>query len=194
MAKAPVAKPPTARSPPPKGRFATLIERAAKSGKASKADPLTFTAELWSPMAGKGWTFASLPAASSAALGKKGRVPVEATVGGVKFRTSCFPDGDGGHRIQMNGAMRDATGKADGDLVEFSLKVASDDVEVTVPPALAKALKADKGAQGQWGSITPKARAEWVAWIASAKQEETRVARTAKTVERLRSGAKRPSD
>ncbi len=173
--------------------MAAISAKAAKSGKAAK-DPLTFTAELWSPMEGKGWTFANLPAASSAALGKKSRVPVEATVGGQTFRVSCFPDGKGGHTIQMNAAMREATGAGHGDKVTFSLKLSTDDVVVEVPAALAKALKKDKGASGQWSSITPKAQAEWIAWITSAKQEETKVARTAKTVERLRKGAKRPSD
>lgn len=156
--------------------------------------PITFKAKLWAPMEGKGWTFCNLPATASAKLGKKGRVPVLVTVAGQQFRTSCFPDGKGGHTLQLNAAMREAAGAGPGDMVVFSLELASDDVEVEVPAALAKALKADRGARAQWDGITPKARAEWVAWVASAKREETRYARTAKTVERLRGGAKRPSE
>lgn len=155
---------------------------------------ITFRAKLWAPMEGKGWTFCALPASASAKLGARGRVPVQATVGRASFRTSCFPDGKGGHTLQFNAAMREAAGAGPGDTVSVSLEVASDDVAVEPPAALAKGLKADKGAKAQWEAITPKARAEWVAWIASAKREETRMARIARAVERLRGGAKRPSD
>lgn len=193
MAKA-AAKPRSARSPPPAEVVEAISAPAAAKGRASKASPLDFTAELWAPMEGKGWTFANLPQATSAALGRRGRVPVQATIGGQRFHTSCFPDGKGGHTIQMNAAMREAAGAGPGDTVAFSLALASDDVAVEVPAVLARALKADKGAKAQWDGITPKARAEWAAWVASAKREETRDARAAKAVERLRGGAKRPSE
>lgn len=189
---APTPRPP--RSPPPAEVVEAIASKAAAKSRAAKSSSLSFTAELWAPMEGKGWTFASLPAETSAVLGARGRVPVVATVGGQSFRTSCFPDGKGGHTLQLNAAMRAAAGAGPGDTVAFSLAPASDDVAVEVPADLAKALRADKGAKAQWDAITPKARAEWTGWVTSAKRAETRSARVAKAVERLRGGAKRPSE
>lgn len=155
---------------------------------------IEFKAKVWAPMEGKGWTFATLPKTASAKLGAKGRVPIEGTINGFAFRGSAFPDGEGSHQIAVNNDMKKGGGVAAGDTVLFVLERASDEVAVEVPPALAKALDAHPGARQQWDAITPKARAEWVAWIAGAKKEETRAARVGKTVERLAEGAKRPSD
>jgi uncharacterized protein YdeI (YjbR/CyaY-like superfamily) len=67
-------------------------------------------------------------------------------------------------------------------------------VEVEIPDDLRAALKKSANASAQWEKITPKAKAEWAAWITSSKKEETRIARVAKAIERLSKGDKRPSD
>ncbi|HEX2066640.1 MAG TPA: DUF1905 domain-containing protein, partial [Candidatus Thermoplasmatota archaeon] len=108
---------------------------------------IDFKAKLYAPMEGKGWTFCDLPAVASAKLGRRGRVPVDMTVGGQAFRTSCFPDGKGGHILQVNAAMRKAAGAGPGDTVAFRLEIANDDMAVEMPAPLAKALGADAGAR-----------------------------------------------
>ena len=112
---------------------------------------------------------------------------------GFEFRSSAFPDGDGSHNIQVNAVMREGAKVSVGDTAQFSLSPSTDAVKVTVPADLSAALKKSAKAGAQWDAITPKARAEWVSWIASAKKEETRAARTGKTIERLTKGEKRPS-
>ena len=143
-------------------------------------------------MEGKGWSFVTMPKSASAQLPARGRVPVEGTINSFEFRSSAFPDGDGSHNIQVNGAMRDGAKVSVGDTSVFSISLSADAVKVTVPADPSAALKKSAKAGALWDAITPKARAEWVTWIAWAKKEETRNARTGKTIERLNKGEKRP--
>jgi len=154
---------------------------------------LTFQAKIWSPTEGKGWTFATMPKTASAQLPVRGRVPVMGTINGFEFRSSAFPDGEGSHKIQINTGMREGAKTAVGAIAEFSITPSSDTVKVAIPTDLSGALKKSSKAGAQWEAITLKARSEWVSWVTSAKKEETRVARVAKTIERLSKGEKRPS-
>ena len=156
--------------------------------------PIEFKAKVWAAMEGKGWTFVTLPKEASAALGARGRVPIMGTVNGAPFRSSAFPDGEGSHLIQVNNDMKKGAGLAAGDEATFRIERSTDQVAVDVPADLAQALDAHPGAKAQWETITPKAREEWVRWVASAKKAETRAARVEKTCERLATGAKRPSE
>ncbi len=153
---------------------------------------ITFRARLWAPMEGKGWSFVTLPKSASTQLPGRGRVAVKGTINGFEFRSSAFPDGDGSHNIQVNSGMREGAKVSVGDTADFSIAASTDAVQVSVPADLSAALKKSAKASAQWDAITPKARAEWVDWITSAKKDETRTARTSKTVERLSKGEKRP--
>ncbi|HEX6200242.1 MAG TPA: YdeI/OmpD-associated family protein [Thermoanaerobaculia bacterium] len=155
---------------------------------------IEFEAELWAAMEGKGWTFVTLPKNASEALPGRGRVPVQGTINGFAFRSSVFPDGKGSHQMMVNGDMRTGGGVGQGDTARFVLEPASDEVAVEVPPDLEAALAADPAARERFDAVTPKARAEWVAWIEGAQQQATRERRLAKTLERLLAGKKRPSD
>ncbi len=156
--------------------------------------PIEFRATLWSPMEGKGWTFATMPKSASEKLPARGRVAIKGTINGFSFRTSAFPDGKGSHNIQINGGMREGGKVTVGKTASFSIEPASDAMKVEVPADLQAALKKSAKASAQWESITDKARAEWAGWITSAKREETRASRVAKAIERLGKGDKRPSD
>ena len=153
---------------------------------------ITFQAKVWSPMAGKGWTFVTMPKAASAQLPARGRIPVEGTINGFKFRSSAFPDGEGSHNIQINTGMREGARAAVGETAEFAISPATDVVKVAIPADLAHALKKSSKAGVQWQAITPKARAEWVTWVTSVKKNETRPTRVARTIERLTKHEKRP--
>jgi Domain of unknown function (DUF1905)/Bacteriocin-protection, YdeI or OmpD-Associated len=156
--------------------------------------PIQFKAKLWAPMEGKGWTFVTMPKAASEKLSKRSRIAIEGTINGFAFQTSAFPDGEGSHQFMVNGTMRAGAQAAAGDTATFVIEPASDTVEFVVPDDLSAALKKSAEASAQWKKITPKAKAEWATWIASSKKEETRIARLAKTLERLAKGDKRPSD
>ena len=61
-----------------------------------------------------------------------------------------------------------------------------------VPTDLRKAITSAPGALEAWEDITPLARNEWICWVESAKQEETRSRRIERTRAELIEGKRRP--
>lgn len=66
------------------------------------------------------------------------------------------------------------------------------EVEVRVPADLRKILTADSAAAAKWKDLTPIGRRDFVSWIESAKQPETRTRRVESVPSRLASGKRRP--
>jgi uncharacterized protein YdeI (YjbR/CyaY-like superfamily) len=64
--------------------------------------------------------------------------------------------------------------------------------ETKVPADLRKVLAADPKAKAQWMDLTPIARRDFISWIESAKQPETRLRRLESVPSRLASGKRRP--
>lgn len=61
-----------------------------------------------------------------------------------------------------------------------------------LPDDLKKALSVDKKTLALWEDITSLARNEFICWVLSAKQLETRKRRIRRTCEELRDGMRRP--
>ena len=61
-----------------------------------------------------------------------------------------------------------------------------------VPPDLRDALASDSKAFDAWEALTPLARNEWVCWIESAKNPETRCRRIERASTELVEGKRRP--
>jgi hypothetical protein len=61
-----------------------------------------------------------------------------------------------------------------------------------MPTDLRKALLAKPAAVTAWQDITPLARNEWICWVETAKQIETRDRRIKRTVSDLAHGKRRP--
>lgn len=57
---------------------------------------------------------------------------------------------------------------------------------------LRSALISDLKIKEIWEDITPLARNEWICWVTSAKQEETRKRRIEQTISKLKKGMRRP--
>src|SRR5687767_12617260 len=64
--------------------------------------------------------------------------------------------------------------------------------EPKVPADLRKSLAAAPKAKAQWGDLTPIARRDFISWIDSAKQPETRRRRIEKACSMLAAGKRRP--
>lgn len=62
----------------------------------------------------------------------------------------------------------------------------------STPADLKKALSKKAEALAAWSDITPLARNEWICWVISAKQIETRERRITRTAEELEEGKRRP--
>jgi hypothetical protein len=116
---------------------------------------------------------------------------VEGTINGFPFRAALEPDGKGSHRLRVNKAMQDAAGAEAGDAVTVEITRTGEEPEIRVPMDLRKALAAASLAQALWADITPNARRDWILWISSAKQLETRKSRIEKACSMLASGKRR---
>lgn len=93
---------------------------------------ITITAPIWLWGEGKGsWHFLTIPAddaieirLESAASGVRrgfGSIRVEATINGVAWRTSIFPQKSGGYLLPIKAPMRLRAGLAVGDEVTVKL-------------------------------------------------------------------------
>ena len=134
----------------------------------------------------------TLPKEASAQLPSRGMVPVEVTINEAPFRAVLEPDGKESHWFKVSDAVLDAAHAAAGDTVAVSLELTGEWPEPKAPADLTKALATDEEAQIVWSSITSSARWDWIRWIGSAKQPETRKRRVESIGSRLRAGKRRP--
>jgi len=117
---------------------------------------------------------------------------VEGTVNGFPFRAALESDGNGRHGLRVNKALQDAAGADVGDTVTVELTRVGEEPELRMPVDLRQALEAAPSAQTLWAEITPMARRNWILWISSAKQEETRRRRIENACDMLAGGKRRP--
>ncbi|HEX8437943.1 YdeI/OmpD-associated family protein [Archangium sp.] len=141
-----------------------------------------FEGRLVRPDAPGSWTFVMVPAAVSKALGSRGRIPVQGTVNERPLQGSLMPDGEGGHFLVVNKALRDAAGVDVGDSVEVVLRVDTAERRVEVPPELAEALATDAEAQRTFEAFSYSHQKEYADWVGEAKKAETRLSRARKAV------------
>jgi hypothetical protein len=158
------------------------------------AAKIRFSAKLLRPAAAAragAWTFLILPGKSSAQLPSRGMTPVVGTLNGIPFRVALEPDGQKSHWLRVNRRLSEAAGAVAGDVVTLELAPAEVDPEPRVPPDLRKALAAAPKARAVWTDITPNARRDWIHWITSAKQPETRLRRIKNGCAMLAAGKRR---
>ncbi|MFC5578260.1 YdeI/OmpD-associated family protein [Lysobacter niabensis] len=157
------------------------------------AAKIRFKAELLRPASPKGasWSFLLLPATASAKLPTRSMTTVEGTLEGQSFQATLEPDGQGSHWLKVSRALRERAGVTAGDTVTLELTPAAEEPEPRVPPDLRKALAEIPAALAQWSDITPVARRDWIHWITSGKQAETRARRIATACGMLASGKRR---
>jgi hypothetical protein len=168
-----------------------------KSTKTSKGPgfKIRFSAKLSRPTSPKNasWNFLTLPREASAKLPSRGQASVEGTINGSAFQATLEPDGQGGHWLKVNRKLREAAGAERGDTVTLEIAPAAREPEPKVPADLRKALTAAAAkVRNAWSGITPAARRDFIQWIVSAKQAETRARRISNACDMLAKGKRRP--
>jgi len=156
------------------------------------ASKIRFRAKLFRPAASAkvgSWIFLTLPKDASAKLPSRGMTTVEGTINGFPFRATLEPDGQKSHWLKVNRKVREAVGADAGDVV--TLEIAPEALETSMPADLRKALAAAPKARALWSDITPIARRDWIHWIVSAKQPETRARRVDNACAMLAAGKRR---
>jgi hypothetical protein len=129
-----------------------------------------------------------LPKEQSLKLPSRGTVMVEGTLNAHAFTVALEPDGQGSHWFAVGGSL----GVKNGDEAAIELKPTKLWPEPEVPADIKKALAADPEAQAHWEDITPMARWDWLRWVDTVKQAETRKLRPQKLCSMLKAGKRRP--
>ena len=136
-----------------------------------------------------GWTFARIPEISQNKEAHFGWVKVRGTIDGVEIRKyNLMPMGDGRLFLAVKKDTRDRINKKAGDFVHVILYPDNDPLDV--PEELKLCLQDDPSAYDFFNSLSESERKYYLDWIYSAKKEETKVDRMAKSINRLAAGLK----
>lgn len=138
------------------------------------------------------WTIVQLPSSASAKLPSRGMCFAEGNLNGVNFRAPLEPDGKGSHWFRAEDTLLADAKATAGDTVSLTIEPINDWPEPDLPDDLRKALTKVPDAQMLWDKITPKAQWEWIRWIRSTKQSETRQRRIEVACSKLQKGKRRP--
>src|SRR5438094_2748058 len=133
-------------------------------------------------------TILRLPETASSKLPSRGMSMVEGTFNGHAFQAPLEPDGMGSHWFRVSDTILKAARVAVGEAVSVALEPMALWPEPKVPADLAEALASDPQARGLWMDITPVARWDWIRWIGSTRNLDTRTIRIEKALSKLRSG------
>jgi Domain of unknown function (DUF1905)/Bacteriocin-protection, YdeI or OmpD-Associated len=120
------------------------------------------------------------------ALGEGNRPRVRVTLNGYSYQTTVARM-RGEFLFPVSAAVREAAGVAAGDEVDVQIELDTSPREVEVPADLADALKRDPVAQAAFGRLSYSNKKRHALSIESAKTDETRQRRLAKTLDELRS-------
>ncbi|HRD43464.1 MAG TPA: YdeI/OmpD-associated family protein [Ferruginibacter sp.] len=133
-----------------------------------------------------GWTYFIVPAADAQkmALGVKKSFRVKGKIDQLEIRqTSLLPMGDGNFIMPVNGAMRKALNKKNGDTVKVILH--EDKEEIKIDPQLLECLADEPEAMRQFNAMPKSHQKYYSKWIESAKTEPTKIKRIAIAVSTL---------
>jgi hypothetical protein len=138
------------------------------------------------------WTILQLPKEASAKLPSRGQTMIEGTINGVHFQTPLEPDGNWSHWFRVDSDLSKAVKANAGDTVTVEIEPIKEWPEPEIPEDIQAALNTNQEAHALWAKVTPMARWEWVRWIRSTGQQETRTRRIEVAMSKLKSGERRP--
>ena len=134
------------------------------------------------------WTLLRLPKSASAKLPSRGLVMVKGSINGFGFKAPLEPDGKGSHWLRIDKKMHEAIEADAGDTVTLAIEPVKEWSEPEIPADLKKALATSPEAQTLWKNITPIVHWDWVRWLRSTKNPETRRKRIETTLSMLKAG------
>jgi hypothetical protein len=138
------------------------------------------------------WTVLRLPPAASAKLPSRGQVMTTGTINGVALQTALEPDGAGSHWFRVDKSLQKSAKVSSGSTARLTLASTKDWPEPTIPADWQTALGANARVKALWEDITPMSRWEWLRWIGSTKQADTRKQRIQVSCDKLLKGWRRP--
>jgi hypothetical protein len=138
-------------------------------------------------------TILRLPEKESEKLPSRGQVAVSGTINGHEVTTVLEPDGYWGHWMRVDSKLQKLADVTDGDTAELTLTPIKEWPEPTVPKDFQAALDtAPQKVKDKWKDITAMARWEWIRWVNSTGNMDTRAVRIEKSISKLNGSHRRP--
>jgi len=138
------------------------------------------------------WNILRFPENASARLPSRGMTLVDGTINGVRSKIVLEPDGKGSHWFRVDSQLHKDADINPGVKVTIDVEPSKDWPEPEVPADLKKALKFDPQAYDLWTDITPMARWDWIRWIRSTNNPQTRRRRIEVALSKLKDDKRRP--
>jgi hypothetical protein len=143
---------------------------------------------------GGGPYYVSIPAGVSKAIGRRGIVPIVASVNGVaEVHASIVPCGGGRHRLRLNAATRDAADAKLGGRLSVRLWVDENPVADPIPADLTRALD-DVDAFEAFRQMPVGRQNHILRWLEAAVKDATRERRLTQIVEGALAWREDPKD
>jgi hypothetical protein len=121
------------------------------------------------------------------ALGSGRRPPVKVTINGFTYRSTVAVMG-GTYMVGVSAENRAGAGVAGGDEVDVDIELDTAPREVAVPADFAAALDAEPSARRTFDGLSNSNKSWHTYQITTAKTDETRQRRIAKSVDALKAG------
>ena len=140
------------------------------------------------------WLIVHVPLAASTKLPSRSQVMVSGTINDYKFQSPLEPDGNGAHWLHVDEAMQKAIGSGVGDSVKLVIEAINnkDWPEPVIPKDIQAGIVDNPETHYLWTKVTPMSRWEWLRWIDSTKNPDTRAKRIVVSRSKLLNGLKRP--
>lgn len=147
--------------------------------------PLVKKEYLLEKFQGKGgWTYARIPEILQNKKAPFGWVRVRGTIDGVEIKGyHLMPMGNGKLFLPVKAEIRKKIGKKEGDYVQVILY--ADNLPTELPEELKLCLLAEPNAYETFLTYTEGEQKAFIEWVYSAKTDETKVERIAKTLDKL---------
>jgi Domain of unknown function (DUF1905)/Bacteriocin-protection, YdeI or OmpD-Associated len=131
-----------------------------------------------------GWTYARIPDILPDKHAPFGWVRVQGTIDNFEIKNyHLMPMGNGKLFLPVKAAIRKKIGKAEGDYVHVILY--RDDLPVDIPEELQLCFLDEPNAYEIFLAYTDGEKKAFIDWIYSAKKEETKIERIAKTISKI---------
>ena len=132
-----------------------------------------------------------IPVSSSEKLPSRGMVMARVTMNDIEFILPLEPDGKGSHWIEINKLILKEADIIVGDKVSTTIEPLEEWIEPEIPKDIIEGI-INSNVLNQWNSITTKAKWDWIRWIRSTNNVDTRNKRINVACSKLLNGDKNP--